>query len=177
MDNIKTQNEEQKNTVDDDYEKDLATGKEKSKEDSEERTFTKDEVTAIVQRRLAKLKHQNTKDDTSDNSQPNELDKKMQDLKQREMSISVKEALIKNNMPVELADVIKCDDINTLEDKLNVLKKYVEEAPKQQKGGFYNMETNESLKPGQKIGSSHQQSTRDNHTNVDDPYRKAMGLK
>lgn len=63
----------------------------------QERTFTQEQVNAIVGKRLAEHKQQ----------QEAELVKREQELNKREMSIKAKELLAEHNLPKELANVLR----------------------------------------------------------------------
>lgn len=70
----------------------------------QERTFTQEQVNAIVGRRLAEQKQQ----------LENEFVKREQELNRREMSIRAKELLAEKGLPKDLATVLRYDDEESL---------------------------------------------------------------
>ena len=108
-----------------------------------EKTFTQEEVNRIVQERLARSK----------NKEPDELAKREADLKAREMALTIKEQLSSAGLPQELASVITAKDEQEATEKINTLKKYIEQPAHKQ--------AYSPVKGGEPNG---------------DPIRKAMGL-
>lgn len=120
--------------------------------------LSQEEVNGIIQNRIGQMKKQAAKEVETEYSQ------KMQELQTREMKIAVKEALSERKMPMELADIITCSDVNDLKSKLDTIQKIYsgKEAAvteKKQVGGF-------------RIGADGPQSPYVGK----DPVRKAMGL-
>ena len=70
----------------------------------QERTFTQEQVNAIVGRRLAEQKQQ----------LENEFVKREQEINRREMSIRAKELLAEKGLPKDLATVLRYDDEESL---------------------------------------------------------------
>ena len=70
----------------------------------QEKTFTQEQVNAIVGRRLAEQKQQ----------LENEFVKREQELNRREMSIRAKELLAEKGLPKDLATVLRYDDEESL---------------------------------------------------------------
>lgn len=112
-------------------------------EGNNEKTFTQEEVNKIVQERLARSK----------NKEPDELAKREADLKAREMALTIKEQLSSAGLPQELASVITAKDEQEATEKINTLKKYIEQPAHKQ--------AYSPVKGGEPNG---------------DPIRKAMGL-
>lgn len=69
-------------------------------EQQQEKTFTQEQLNAIVGKRLAEQKQQHEA----------ELVKRETELNKREMSIKAKELLAEKKLPKELADVLKYDN-------------------------------------------------------------------
>lgn len=105
--------------------------------------FTQEEVNKIVQQRLERAK----------SKEPDELAKREADLKAREMALTIKEQLSSAGLPQELASVITAKDEQEATEKINTLKKYIEQPAHKQ--------AYSPVKGGEPNG---------------DPIRKAMGL-
>ena len=73
-------------------------------EDQQERTFTQEQVNAIVGKRLAEAKASNE----------SALNKREAELNKREMTIRAKELLAEKRLPKELADVLRYDNEEAL---------------------------------------------------------------
>ena len=114
-------------------------------EGNNEKTFTQEEVNKIVQERLARSK----------NKEPDELAKREAELNKREMMRVkiIKEQLSSAGLPQELASVITAKDEQEATEKINTLKKYIEQPAHKQ--------AYSPVKGGEPNG---------------DPIRKAMGL-
>ena len=78
-----------------------------------EKTFTQEQLNAIVGKRLAEQKQQ----------QETELTEKLQELKKREMTIRAREMLSERKMPDALANILKYDNEEELEKALDSLEK------------------------------------------------------
>lgn len=107
------------------------------------KTFTQEEVNKIVQQRLERAK----------SKEPDELAKREAELKAREMALTIKEQLSSAGLPQELASVITAKDEQEAIEKINTLKKYIEQPAHKQ--------AYSPVKGGEPNG---------------DPIRKAMGL-
>lgn len=83
-----------------------------------QKLFTQEEVNSFVQSRLSRYRAQ------ADRESQREYDQKLQELKQREMKLLVREQLSEREMPRELADIITCTDEADLKNKLDTLQKY-----------------------------------------------------
>ena len=84
------------------------------KEDSANtRTFTQEQVNAIVGKRLAEAKA----------SKESELGKKETELNEREMQIRAKEVLAEKGLPKDLAKVLKYSDEETLLNAISVVER------------------------------------------------------
>ncbi len=81
------------------------------------KTFTQDEVNGFVQSRISRMKGQIEKQLKAD------YDAKSQELRQREMRLTVREALSERGMPKELSEIITCSDEEDMNTKLDALAK------------------------------------------------------
>lgn len=106
------------------------------------KTFTQEEVNKIVQQRLERAK----------SKEPDELAKREAELKKREMSLTIREQLSGAGLPKELASVISADTEDEAIEKINIIKKYIDQPAH---GNLYN-----PVKGDAKV----------------DPIRAAMGL-
>lgn len=82
-------------------------------EQQQERTFTQEQVNAIVGKRLAEAR----------SSQEADLNRRETELNQRETQIRAKELLAERGLPKELADVLKYTDEDSLVSALNVIER------------------------------------------------------
>ena len=78
----------------------------------QERTFTQEQVNAIVGKRLAEQKQQ----------LENEFVKREQELNKREMSIRAKELLAEKGLSKDLATVLRYDDEDSLIKAINAIE-------------------------------------------------------
>lgn len=87
-------------------------------EEMQEKTFTQEQVNAIVGKRLAeqKLQHESA------------LAEKEKELNKREMSLKAKELLAEHGMSKELASVLKYDNEEELLQAINAIKDVVQES-------------------------------------------------
>ena len=92
----------------------------------ENKTFSQDEVNAIVQQRLAREKEKAKPEHDAAYAA------KMSELNQRELQITAKEMLMERGMPKELSSIIKAADEKELATAIDILSKHMkkEEAPK-----------------------------------------------
>lgn len=123
----------------------------------QEKTFTQEQVNAIVSKRLAEEK---AKNETA-------LDKREEELNRREMQIRAKELLSERGLPKNLSDVLRYDDEKSLIAAIDLIEhtkgfKNDSDENEQNKGIF------EGFRPMEK-GAFHNHET--------DPFREAMGLK
>lgn len=77
-----------------------------------EKTFTQEEVNAIVGRRLAEQKASGSK----------ELDDREKALDQREMELKARELLSSQGLPKELADILKYSDESSLNAAIDMIR-------------------------------------------------------
>ncbi|MEY8321300.1 hypothetical protein AAK894_09485 [Lachnospiraceae bacterium 46-61] len=82
-----------------------------------EKTFTQEELNRIVSKRLAEEKQKNETD----------IAKREAELNKREFQLQAKELLKKNDLPDTLLDVLKGDDIETLNKSIISLNAYINE--------------------------------------------------
>lgn len=82
-----------------------------------EKTFTQEELNRIVSKRLAEEKQKNEAD----------IAKREAELNKREFQLQAKELLKKNDLPDKLLDVLKGDDIETLNKSIISLNAYINE--------------------------------------------------
>lgn len=81
-----------------------------------EKLFTQEEVNSFIQARLGQMKKQATKESMT------EYEEKLKELNARELKLTVREELVKRNMPEGLAEIItvsNADEISGKLDKLN----------------------------------------------------------
>lgn len=119
-----------------------------------EKTFTQEELNRIVSKRLAEEKQKNEAD----------IAKREAELNRREFQLQAKELLKKNDLPDTLIDVLKGDDIETLNKNISILKSYINEK--------FNITT-------RIVGAGYEDSTDYNvgkPTILRDKIRSAMGL-
>lgn len=81
------------------------------------KTFTQEEVNKIVQQRLERAK----------SKEPDELAKREAELNKREMSLTIREQLSGAGLPKELASVISADTEDEAIEKINIIKKYIDQ--------------------------------------------------
>ena len=122
-----------------------------------EKTFTQEQVNAIVGKRLAEAKA----------SSEAALNKREQELNQREMQIRAKELLAEKGLPKSLAEVLKYDDEESLKAAIDVIE---------HTRGFKNSETNEQNEPPRRRIIENILPSGKTDV-VGDPLRKAMGLE
>lgn len=128
---------------------------------SEDKMFTQDEVNQIVSDRLQRERKK------ADDAQDTALSDREAELCAREARIAVKETLIKEGMPPELADVIRGTSEDEMNKNIEVLKKYLQD--KRDK------DEKSKKRPCSKIGSP--LGPGDDSVEEVDPYRRVMGLK
>lgn len=121
-------------------------------ESQQEKTFTQEQVNAIVGKRLAEAKASNEA----------ALSKKEEELKQREMQIRAKEILSERGLPKELANVLKYSDEKSLTAAIDVIE---------HTKGFKDSEKTGTFEGFRPIEDWH------DHGSERDPIRDAMGLK
>lgn len=80
-------------------------------EEQQEKTFTQEQLNAIVGKRLSDQKQQQEAD----------LIKKADELNKREMAIRAKELLSEKRLPKELAEVLRYDNEDELVKAINIL--------------------------------------------------------
>lgn len=122
-----------------------------------EKTFTQEQVNAIVSRRLAEEK---AKSEAA-------LNKRETELNQREMQIKAKELLAEKGLPKNLADVLRYSDEESLKAAIDVIDKT--------RGFKDSSENTEQGEPKRKVFENPLPVPREN-IRIDDPLRKAMGL-
>ncbi|MDO4943405.1 MAG: hypothetical protein Q4E73_11315 [Lachnospiraceae bacterium] len=120
-----------------------------------ERTFTQDQVNAIVGKRLAEAKA----------SSEAELKKREKELNEREMKLKATELLTERGLPKTLADVLRYDDENSLISAIDVLT-HVKGFKEEKKEEEPRITVLENRLP-----------ERQNNDMEHDPIRNAMGLK
>lgn len=120
----------------------------------EEKLFTQEEVNGFIQARLTQMRKQAAKEAST------EYDAKMAELGKREAKLAIREKLQGRGMPMELADVISCEDMEGLDGKIDILEKLL---PKKEE---------EAERRGFRVGGDPGQGSNCGY----DPYRRAMGL-
>lgn len=127
-------------------------------ETQQEKTFTQEQVNAIVSKRLAEAKASNEA----------ALSKREAELNQREMQIRAKELLTERGLPKQLADVLKYSDEKSLIAAIDVIE---------HTRGFKEEEQEKNGKPKRRILVQEPLPLHDGGGFEPDPFRKAMGLK
>ena len=84
------------------------------------KTFTQEEVNAIVQKRLER---ERSKQGADEKPAAEETDRE-QELNQRELNIKLKETLLAKGMPIDLADILRVSDEKDIEPVLTRLGDY-----------------------------------------------------
>lgn len=126
----------------------------------QERTFTQEQVNAIVGKRLAEARA----------SFEAELSKRETELNKREMQIRAKELLEEKGLPKDLSKVLRYDDEESLTAAIDVL-----EMTRGFKAGSQNTEQAEVTGKRKILENRLPEGTHE--TLSKDPIRKAMGLK
>ena len=81
------------------------------------KTFTQEEVNAIVQKRLER---ERSKQGADEKPAAEETDRE-QELNQRELNIKLKETLLAKGMPIDLADILRVSDEKDIEISRNYI--------------------------------------------------------
>lgn len=123
-----------------------------------EKTFTQEQVNAIVSKRLAEEKSKNEA----------ALNKREAELNRREMQIRAKELLAEKGLPKNLADVLRYDDEESLKAAIDVIE---------HTRGFKDNEQIEYKNEPPHRNIIENTLPRGGNDVVGDPLRKAMGLK
>jgi len=103
-------------------------GNDKNTNTQEERTFTESEVNEIVQNRLARERRKTDRADSGNDRETN--------LNDRELKIMAKEKLLDMGMPTKLADLLRYDNEESLEEAIEAFNSLIggtgknEEKPK-----------------------------------------------
>ncbi len=79
---------------------------------SKERVFTQDDVNRIVSERLTKERHKLSQEYAFKNAE----------LERRKLDIEIEKELKDNNIPLELKEILKGDDIGTAKKKISIFK-------------------------------------------------------
>lgn len=130
--------EENKNTM---------QGSENERSESDERTYTQKEVDDIISKRLARERKKYEREFAGGDAEREKA------LNARELKLTAREKLINAGMPSSLADVLKYDDEESLDEAISAVKDY--------KGEPYSGKA-----WGQRMGASVKP----------DRFREAMGL-
>ena len=120
---------------------------------SQEKLFTQEEVNGFIQTRLAQMRKQAEKEASA------EYGAKLAELGKKEIKIAAREKLQVRGLPMELADVISCEDMEGLDGKIDILEKLLPKKEEEKQCGF-------------RIGGESEQGRSCSY----DPYRRAMGL-
>lgn len=96
-----------------------------TEEENVHKTFTQEEVNTIVEKRLAREKR---KGEVTEESKEAELSKKEKELFQREKTLLLKEKALGRDIPNELIELISFENEKDLDNKLNILEKYIKKA-------------------------------------------------
>lgn len=114
----------------------------------EQKTFTQEEVDEIVRKRLARERKKADQDNGASSGSDRE-----KTLDERELKIMAKEKLHDSGLPINLADILRYSDEESLDNAIEEIKNMNKGAPKAW---------------GQRVSRGGGTQT--------DPYRKAMGL-
>lgn len=131
-------------------------------EEQQEKTFTQEQVNAIVGKRLAEAKAANE----------SAMSKREEELNQREMQIRAKELLSEKGLPKKLADVLKYSDEESLISAIEVI-----EHTRGFKDSPAEGEPKEDKKQRKILMDGIQLPRSQYGYDAGDPLRKAMGLK
>lgn len=126
--------------------------------EQQEKTFTQEQVNAIVSKRLAEDRA----------SRASEFDKREKELNQREMQIRAKELLAERGLPKNLADVLRYSDEESLKAAIDVIDK----TRGFKESSVYTEQNNDKRKIIENPLPSGQRDAL-----IGDQLRKAMGLK
>lgn len=127
-------------------------GTEPETKPEENKTFTQEEVNAIIQQRLAREKEK------AKPEQDAALAAKELALAERELQLQAKEQLMDKGLPKELSGIIKANDEKSLKEAIELLSKYIK--------------TEQQPSTGFRIGAIQQGHTE----GAPDSYRRVMGL-
>lgn len=127
-------------------------GAQEAPDSQQGKTFTQEEVNAIIQSRLSREKEKNAAENAA------ALAEREAQLHERELKLQLCETLVNNELPKEFCDIIKLTDEKSINTAVELLNRYIKKPKKT--GGF-------------KIGAS---DPNDNK-NGEDPYRQVMGLE
>ncbi len=121
-------------------------------QETEEKTFTQEEVNRIVTSRLSRDREQTLK----------ELNRREQELAQREFRLNSRQKLIDRGYPESLLDALNCSSEETLEKSIDAIEDLIRERMKNGEGasGFHAV----GVKNEYRLGAG------------EDPIRKAMNL-
>ena len=92
-------------------------GNDKNTNTQEERTFTESEVNEIVQNRLARERRKNDREDSGNDRETN--------LNDRELKIMAKEKLLDMGMSTKLADILRYDNEESLEEVIEAFNSLI----------------------------------------------------
>lgn len=122
------------------------------KSGTEQRTFTQEDVDRIVQERLSRERKK------FQPQEPDPLEQREQELKQREMAFDIKELLNKEKYPAELAEILQYSSMDEFKKQYEALKAFLH-------------------KPDSpRIVASTYSPAAGRNPDSPDPIRKAMGL-
>lgn len=124
------------------------------------KTFTQEEVNAIVQRRLER---ERSKQGADEQSAP--MADKEQEFRQRELNIKLKETLLSQGVPTDIADILKVSSEEDISNVLNKLNSYI-------KSAISKKDKKDIESTGFRVGGA-PEPTSSERVN---PYRQAMGL-
>lgn len=127
-------------------------GAQEAPDSQQGKTFTQEEVNAIIQSRLSRKKEKNAAENAA------ALAEREAQLHERELKLQLCETLVNNELPKEFCDIIKLTDENSINTAVELLNRYIKKPEKT--GGF-------------KIGASNPNDNK----NGEDPYRQVMGLE
>lgn len=89
------------------------------KSGTEQRTFTQEDVDRIVQERLSRERKK------FQPQEPDPLEQREQELKQREMAFDIKELLNKEKYPAELAEILQYSSMDEFKKQYEALKAFL----------------------------------------------------
>jgi hypothetical protein len=133
---------------------------ENNNSETEEKTFTQEDVNRIIGERLAKEKAKGEQ----------EFSKKEQQLQQRELRLNAKEMLSEKGLSTQLVDALNCTSNETLEKSVLILEEVFnknKEAQSKLRG----------IEPNHGVGGRVPHISNNSTLNSDSNIRKAMGIR
>ncbi|MCT4544527.1 MAG: DUF4355 domain-containing protein [Vallitalea sp.] len=134
---------------------------ENNNSETEEKTFTQEDVNRIIGERLAKEKAKGEQ----------EFSKKEQQLQQRELRLNAKEMLSEKGLSTQLVDALNCTSNETLEKSVSILEDVFNKNKNEAQGKLRGVEPNFG------VGGRAPHILNNSTLNSDSNLRKAMGIQ